>query len=184
MELLRLETGWGFDQLINLLIMVMISCGVAGFIYEELFYKIDLGYFTKRGSTFGPWIPIYVFGGGAYMLIAYQFKDKPLMVFALCTLISGLLEYVTGWFLYEFFHVRLWDYNTEILNFGNINGYVCLRSVLLFGISGVVIVYFLVPILIRIINMCDPGILTAVCRSLAVVFVVDCISYRVYQMFK
>ena len=43
MELLRQETGWNNTQLIDLLIMVMICCGVAGFIYEELFYKIDLG---------------------------------------------------------------------------------------------------------------------------------------------
>lgn len=184
MELLRQETGWGIDQLTNLLIMVMLCCGIAGFIYEELFYRIDLGYFVKRGSSFGPWIPIYVFGGGAFMLFVYRFKSNPLLVFGLCVLVSGILEYVTGWVLHKFFNVRLWDYNTEILNFGNINGYVCLRSVLLFGISGVFIVYALVPFLIRIVNNTNPGILTAVCRSLAVVFVIDCISYRIYQMFK
>ena len=172
MELLRQETGWNNTQLIDLLIMVMICCGVAGFIYEELFYKIDLGYFTKRGSTYGPWIPIYVFGGGAYMLLVYQFKDKPLLVFALCVLVSG-------WVLYNVFHTRLWDYNTEILNFGNINGYICLRSVLLFGVSGVVIVYAVVPVLIRIANMIDTGILTAVCRILAAAFIIDCVVYRI-----
>ena len=161
MELLRQETGWNNTQLIDLLIMVMICCGVAGFIYEELFYKIDLGYFTKRGSTYGPWIPIYVFGGGAYMLLVYQFKDKPLLVFALCVLVSGILEYATG------------------LNFGNINGYICLRSVLLFGVSGVVIVYAVVPVLIRIANMIDTGILTAVCRILAAAFIIDCVVYRI-----
>ena len=179
MELLRQETGWNNTQLIDLLIMVMICCGVAGFIYEELFYKIDLGYFTKRGSTYGPWIPIYVFGGGAYMLLVYQFKDKPLLVFTLCVLVSGILEYATGWVLYNVFHTRLWDYNTEILNFGNINGYICLRSVLLFGVSGVVIVYAVVPVLIRIANMIDTGILTAVCRILAAAFIIDCVVYRI-----
>ena len=43
--------------------LIMILSGFFGFIYEMLFYKIDLGYFVKRGSTFGPWIPIYAFGG-------------------------------------------------------------------------------------------------------------------------
>ena len=179
MELLRQETGWNNMQFINLLIIVMIFCGVAGFIYEELFYKIDLGYFTKRGSTYGPWIPIFVFGGGAYMLLVYQFKDKPLLVFTLCVLVSGILEYATGWVLYNVFHTRLWDYNTEIWNWGNINGYICLRSVLLFGLSGVFIVYAVVPLLIRIANMIDQGILTAVCRVLAAAFIIDCVVYRI-----
>ncbi len=184
MELLKQETGWNTSQLINLLILVMLSCGVAGFIYEELFYRIDLGYFVKRGSTFGPWIPIYVFGGGAYMLLVYRFKQNPLLVFVLCMLVSGLLEYVTGWVLDKVFHTRLWDYNKEILNFGNINGYICLRSVLLFGLSGVFIVYILVPLLIRLINTVDPKIMNFLCRGLAAVFVIDCISYRIAQMLK
>ena len=96
MELLRQETGWDTAQLINLLILIMAFSGVFGFIYEELFYKIDLGYFTKRGSTFGPWIPIYVFGGAAYTLLVYPFKENPLLVFVLCVVVSGVMEFSTG----------------------------------------------------------------------------------------
>lgn len=33
--------------------------GVFGFLYEELFYLIDLGRLVKRGSTFGPWFQIW-----------------------------------------------------------------------------------------------------------------------------
>ena len=40
---------------------------------------------------------------------------------------------------------RCWDYNSEILNFGNINGYVCLRSVLFFGVSCLMLVYGIIP---------------------------------------
>ena len=78
MELLRLETGFDNTQLSNLLILIMVCSGVFGFIYEELFYRIDLGYFTKRGSSYGPWIPIYVFGGAAYTLLVYNYKENPL----------------------------------------------------------------------------------------------------------
>jgi uncharacterized membrane protein len=135
MGLLRQETGWDTSQLINLLILIMAFSGVFGFIYEELFYRIDLGYFVKRGSTFGPWIPIYVFGGAAFTMLVYRFKDNPLLVFLLCVLVSGIMEFVTGYVLYHMFNTRLWDYNTEIWNFGNIGGYICLRSVLFFGLS-------------------------------------------------
>ena len=179
MELLRKETGWDRSQLLNLLILIMVFSGAFGFIYEELFYRIDLGYFTKRGSTFGPWIPIYVFGGAAYTLLVYRFKNNPFLVFFLCVIVSGIMEYVTGWVLYNVFHTRLWDYNTEIWNFGNIGGYVCLRSVLFFGVSGLALIYFVIPVLIRLMEKADPAILTIVCRCLAVLFAADCILYRI-----
>ena len=41
--------------------------------------------------------------------------------------------------------LRLWDYNTEILNFGNIGGFVCLRSVLFFGLSSLMLMYLIMP---------------------------------------
>ncbi len=44
----------------------------------------------------------------------------------------GLLEFIVGYLLLHISHIRLWDYNTEILNYGNIGGYICLRSVLFF----------------------------------------------------
>ena len=53
---------------------------------------------------------------------------------------SGLIIYIVGNGL------RYWDYNTEILNFGNIQGFICLRSVLFFGLSALLLMYVIVPI--------------------------------------
>lgn len=181
MELLRLETGFDNTQLSNLLILIMVCSGVFGFIYEELFYRIDLGYFTKRGSSYGPWIPIYVFGGAAYTLLVYNYKENPLLVFLLCVVVSGIMEYVTGWVLYNVFHTRLWDYNTEIWNFGNIGGYICLRSVLFFGVSGLLLIYAVIPILIKVTEAAHPAVLTVVCRVLAAAFIIDITVYRIMK---
>ena len=181
MELLRLETGFDNTQLSNLLILIMVCSGVFGFIYEEFFYRIDLGYFNKRGSSYGPWIPIYVFGGAAYTLLVYNYKENPLLVFLLCVVVSGIMEYVTGWVLYNVFHTRLWDYNTEIWNFGNIGGYICLRSVLFFGVSGLLLIYAVIPILIKVTEAADPAVLTVVCRVLAAAFIIDITVYRIMK---
>ena len=144
-NVLRKE-GFSFSSFLATLAIVMILSSIFGFIYEEIFYRIDLGYFVKRGSTYGPWIPIYFFGGGLIFLISYKFRKKPLLVFLINCIVTGVLEYGTGYVLNEFFGIRLWDYNNEILNFGNINGYICLRSVLFFGISSLLLVYFVVPL--------------------------------------
>ena len=72
-----------------------------------------------------------------------------------------------------------WSSNTEIWNFGNINGYVCLRSVMFFGVSGVLLVYMVIPILIKVMSLFDPGVMTIVCRSLALAMIVDGLLYQV-----
>lgn len=165
----------------NLLVLIMIIGGIIGFIYEEIFYYFELGELVKRGSTFGPWIPIYAFGSIFITVITYKYRDKPLIVFLLSLVITGVLEYLTGMFFYEVLHTRLWDYNTEILNFGNINGYVCLRSVLLFGFAGLFLIYYIIPRLIKIINKTNKRILNTTCLLLLILFFTDIVLYMILK---
>ena len=65
---------------ISALFLIGVISGIFGFLYEEIFYYIDLGYLVKRGSTYGPIIPIYFFGGMLIVLFTYKFKDKPFKV--------------------------------------------------------------------------------------------------------
>ena len=51
MNLLKSDYNLDTMQLIDLLILVMVTSSFCGFIYELLFYRIDLGYFVKRGSS-------------------------------------------------------------------------------------------------------------------------------------
>lgn len=166
-------------QNICLYLLVMIISGIMGFIYEEIFYLFDLGYLVKRGSTYGPWIPIYLFGGLFLTLIVYRFRKKPIMVFLMSLLVTGLLEFLTGFVLLKCFNLRLWDYNNEILNFGNIGGFICLRSVLLFAFAGLFLVYFVIPLLIKLIKKANQKILEIISYGLIVLFVLDMVIYAI-----
>lgn len=126
--------------------------GVGGFVYEELFYRIDLGRWVKRGTTFGPWIPIYGFGAVAIILMVWKWKDKPLMIFLIGSLVAGILEFVTGYLLWHIGHVRLWDYNVEIWNWLNIGGYVCFRSVAFFGVAALIFQLGVWPLLVELVK--------------------------------
>ena len=121
--------------------------GLFGFVYEEIFYYFDLGELVKRGITFGPWIPIYGFGAIIMTYLNRFCKDpaKFLKVFLMSTISCGVLEFASGAVFWYVFHTRLWDYNVEILNFGNIGGFICLRSVLFFGVSGLALAYIVMP---------------------------------------
>ena len=44
------------------------------------------------------------------------------------------------------FHQRLWDYTGTVLSWGNLNGYICARSVITWGIFGLIEMYGLVPL--------------------------------------
>lgn len=131
----------------KILLLIIVISSIIGFIYEEIFYYIDLGYFIKRGSGFGPWVPIYGYGSLFIVLITNKFKNNKILTTLFCFLIPALLELFAGYILYTYFNTRLWDYNIEIINYGNIGGYICLRSVLLFGIGGLFLVYKIVPFL-------------------------------------
>ncbi len=129
--------------------MIIVISGIFGFLYETLFYRIDLGYFVKRGTTFGPWIPIYAFGGLFIYLICNKLKDKPIFVFLVSMLVCSILEFITGYLLFKYQNLRLWDYNIEIWNYGNIGGYICLRSILFFAVSGLFLIYIVSPLILK-----------------------------------
>ncbi len=164
-----------------LLLMGLIS-GVFGFIYETIFYKIDLGYFVKRGSTFGPIIPIYFFGGILIVLLSYRMRKTPHIIFLVNCLITGLLELVTGFFFDKVLNLRLWDYNTEIWNWGNINGYVCFRSYIFFGLASLLLIYAIVPMMLKAYEKISRKTMSFVTISLMSIFVLDSILHLVFSI--
>ena len=71
---------------IPMLLLVFAFGGIFGFIYEEIFYRFDLGEWVKRGTTFGPWIPIYGFGGIIMLGLTYKIRKNPFLVFLLASI--------------------------------------------------------------------------------------------------
>lgn len=148
--------------------------GIAGWIYEMLFYRINDGMFVERGQGLGPWLPIYGFGSVLICLLASRFEKSKTAVFLVSAAVSGILEFLTGWVLFHFFDgLRLWDYNTEIWNWGNINGYICLRSILLFAFAGVFLIYAALPMIGRLQERIPEKAFRAICLIPAVLFLID-----------
>ena len=178
---LRLFGDENLDIRATIYILVLIGafCGFLGFVYETIFYRIDLGYFVKRGSTFGFWIPIYAVGGILVTLFTYRLRKHPFIVFFTNSIVTGILEYATGYYLYEYKGIRLWDYNTEIWNFGNINGYICFRSILCFGLSSLFLVYLIIPCLKKITENLKDKVLCVISITLGLLFLIDVITYMI-----
>ena len=164
---------------LSILMLSFVIAGIIGYIYEVIFYKFDKGEFINRGSTFGPWIPVYAVGTIVIILLLYIFKNKPWLVLLLSAVITFIVEYLTGWFFHKIVGVRLWDYNEEILNFGNINGYVCLRSVLLFTLGGIFVIYSMLPTLIKIAKKVNKKVFIVISVVLFTLFILDIIIWGI-----
>lgn len=139
-----------FDKktMLGIFCLIIVISGMFGWLYEVVFYYFNSGmteiYF--RGGNFLPWINIYAMGAILIYVLTYKKRKNPLFVFIISMISTGILEYIGGAFMEHIMHIKCWDYTNEILSFGNINGYVCLRSVLVFGLSALLLMYLIVPL--------------------------------------
>lgn len=169
----HIDQDYHFDKKTTIMVYILIFLlgAIFGFLYEQTFYSLDAairGYtpdatmngwsewnilgmhIVKRGNQLGPYLPLYGYGSVMMCFILRPMREKPWKVFLGAALICGILEYATGWAMLEFAGIRGWDYNVEIWNWGNINGFICIRSVLFFAISGVFLIY-VIEVFVRMI---------------------------------
>jgi uncharacterized membrane protein len=105
--------------------------------------------FINRGFLIGPICPIYGYGVlGIIILIGKNTKDV-LSVFLKAILICSILEYLTSYFMEKIFKARWWDYSQRKYN---INGRICLETMIPFGILGCLIIYIIHPIITKIVS--------------------------------
>lgn len=163
-------------------LMICVFSAVGGFIYETIFYRLAWGYFVKRGTTFGPWIPIYGAGGLCMTLSIWRWQKNPLAVFFISFVVCGLLELLVGFVLFHCFDgLRLWDYNTEPWSFGNIAGYVCLRSLTIFGLFGFLLFYGVIPVILKLKNHLKKKKFRIVSAAMAIVFFCDIVIHMILK---
>jgi uncharacterized membrane protein len=161
--------------------MTFVFGGIFGFVYEELFYLLDLGYLVKRGVTFGPWITIYGVGALAIVMVTRRLRKRPILVFLTATAVTGVIELLAGCGFYYLFDIRLWDYNTEKWNWGNVGGFICLRSVLVFGVSALFLLYVVEPLLEKAADRLPPRTLLLTAWVPAGLFLTDIVVSLLYR---
>ena len=158
------------EKLCYLFIIFMIGCFV-GWIYEEIFYWFTEGMLRNRGLLYGPWLPIY--GVGALGIYALKpIKRNHVLLFVLCIVITGVVEYIIGFAGIKLFGLRLWDYRGLFLN---ISGIICFRSVISFGIMGLIFHHVLEPMGEKLYQKTPFAIIKTVCLMLLLLLFTDCI---------
>jgi uncharacterized membrane protein len=121
---------------------------VLGWILEVLYSLAVRKKFVNRGFLYGPLCPIYGVGGLLVVYLLRPFQGNVFMLFLMTGLMTTALEYTVSYALEKIFKTTWWDYSNSKFN---INGRICLRSTLSFGVVGVVVVKFLHPVLRNLI---------------------------------
>ena len=136
------------DYIIKEFLLFLIY-SIIGWMCEVIYCSVPARKFVNRGFLIGPYCPIYGFGALAVINILTPFSEKPIIVYFLAVIITSLLEYVTGYLLERIYHLKWWDYSNYKFN---IHGRVVLHNSLIFGAMSLIVLYFLNPMLINMIN--------------------------------
>lgn len=129
--------------------------------------------FVNRGFMLGPYCPIYGYSAIIMVLYLEQYRDNFLTVFLLAVVVCSVVEYLVSYVMEKLFNARWWDYSNRKFN---INGRVCLTNAFLFGILGVILVYFVNPLLYGLISKVNTKVLIIISVILLVLFVIDFIT--------
>ena len=103
---------------------------------------------VNRGFLIGPYCPIYGVGCLLLVFLLGRFKGQPVILFFMSIIVCSILEYSTSYIMEKLFKARWWDYSEYKFN---LNGRICAATMIPFGILGVLVVYYLNPIVCKFV---------------------------------
>lgn len=160
-------------------LLLFLTGSVIGWIYELFFYWIFENRISNNGFFYGPYLPIYGFCALLIVVLTRRFKKHPIAIFLLTIPITGILEYVTGYAMYELWATRWWDYQGKFLNIG---GFVCLRSVITFAVGAIALIYVIEPLIWMLSSKVSKRAKHIICISILVIFAIDMVATILFRM--
>ena len=155
---------------------------IAGWLMEVTCKLIEYKKFVNRGFLIGPYCPIYGAGALLITLLLSRFSSNWIILFITTIVLCGLLEYFTSYFMEKVFRARWWDYSKRKFN---INGRVCLGTLIPFGIFGLIIMYVTNPLIIKFFNILNIRAINITSGIVFSIFLIDYIlSYTVISGFR
>jgi uncharacterized membrane protein len=161
---------------VNLAFMFLFFSFV-GWVFECVLFIVTEGILVNRGTMFGPWIPIYGVGGIIILLLVNRFSGKPLVCFFMIIVICAPVEYLGAWLLWETRHLKYWDYSGHFLN---IQGRICLDSMLNFAVMGLIGIYVIAPMIDSLLNKIPIKTRKELCIALYALFTADLVSSAIH----
>lgn len=161
----------------NNLIFYFIIYSFLGWCLESVYKTIIFKKPTNSGFLYGPFCPMY--GLGAILMISISsLSNNVLVIFILSFIVFTVWEYIVAVILEKAFKTKYWDYSN--LKF-NIQGRICLKNSIYWGILGILLVFVIQPLIERFTNLIPENILIYINSILCLAILIDAIItiYRI-----
>lgn len=126
-------------------IYIFFIYAILGWCLEVAYHALITGNFINRGFLNGPWCPVYGFGASAVLACLLPLRENKLLLFVGSVAVTSAIEWFTGFVLEKIFHQHWWDYSDEPFN---LNGYICLRFSLAWGVACLIVVDAIHPLVL------------------------------------
>ena len=144
---------------------------IAGWCIESLYCSIGEKRLINRGFLTGPLCPIYGTGALVMTLLLYNpFRGQPFYTFLIGMLLCDAVEYITSFLMETLFHARWWDYTYEFMN---LNGRICLKHTIFWGIGAIGFVEVIHPSVDRVLLSLPQNVLLYLSIALLAILVLD-----------
>lgn len=150
--------------------LLFIIYSFLGWAMEVTCKSIEYKRFINRGFLIGPYCPIYGWGAILITKVLYRYSNDYLVMFIMTILTCGILEYLTSYAMEKLFKARWWDYSKKSFN---INGRVCLSTIIPFGILGLFITYITNPFFIGILDKINIKAINITAIILGIIYIID-----------
>ncbi len=153
-----------------------------GWLLEVICKLIEKKRFINRGFLLGPICPIYGYGVLAIIILIGSLKGDILAVFLKSILVCSILEYFTSYFMEKLFKARFWDYSHHKYN---LNGRICLETMIPFGLLGVLVVYIIHPPIANLLSQFSLQTKSIIATIIFIIYLADNVfSYFILNKIK
>lgn len=167
---------------IRIVFLLFIIYAFIGWVIEVIDAYIKTGKFVNRGFLIGPYCPVYGVGCTLMIILLSKYLDDIVVLFFMCIVTFSILEYMTSFAMEKLFKARWWDYSNKRFN---INGRICLETMIPFGLGGVFVMYVVNPVIMYVLTSMPDILLTIFSIVIGILYTLDlCVSVKVISNLK
>ena len=132
------------------LVSAFIIYSIMGWVVESIYMSFCNRKLTNRGFGFGPFCPIYGFGGVIGYLILHPLGSNLVALYFAGAVLATAFEYLVGRLMKKFLGEEWWDYHEKPLNY---QGITCMESTIAWGFYAIIIITFLHSRILGLVDM-------------------------------
>lgn len=161
-------------------VFMFFAFSAIGWTVESTYRSLGERRIINSGFLHGPMCPIYGTGGLVFHVLLVPISqpvEKRLIAVVLLGMVAAdIVEYLTSFIMEKLFHARWWDYSN---NFLNIQGRICFKHTIYWGVFSFMYVYVIAPIYTWI-----NGFIPQQARNIAVIVILVLFAFDLFMTVK